>query len=210
MGKSHLKTAALVTCILTATSAQAASVSAVSTIRITTTQDTWLQISEIVALDMNGIDVALAPGASTSSSGVGYNGLEINAVNGIAPGFCPSLVNCTPADPGPNAGEGLFHSSSTIGAFFEVSLAAPTEISALSIFGRTDCCSSRDIYDVQLIAVDGSIAFSATNQSADNVLHEAVIFSPVPLPAAAWLFGSGLIGLAGLARRKQSKISTPA
>ncbi|HAB17468.1 MAG TPA: hypothetical protein DCE44_13580, partial [Verrucomicrobiales bacterium] len=27
--------------------------------------------------------------------------------------------------------------------------------------------------------------------------------SPVPLPAAAWLFGSGVIGLAGLARRRR-------
>jgi len=29
-------------------------------------------------------------------------------------------------------------------------------------------------------------------------------FSPVPIPAAAWLFGSGLIGLIGVARRKKS------
>jgi hypothetical protein len=27
--------------------------------------------------------------------------------------------------------------------------------------------------------------------------------SPVPVPAAAWLFGSGLIGLVGVARRKK-------
>jgi len=27
--------------------------------------------------------------------------------------------------------------------------------------------------------------------------------SAVPLPAAAWLFGSGLLGLTGMARRKQ-------
>jgi hypothetical protein len=26
----------------------------------------------------------------------------------------------------------------------------------------------------------------------------------VPVPAAAWLFGSGLLGLVGVARRKQS------
>jgi hypothetical protein len=26
--------------------------------------------------------------------------------------------------------------------------------------------------------------------------------SPVPVPAAAWLFGSGLLGLVGVARRK--------
>ncbi len=29
-------------------------------------------------------------------------------------------------------------------------------------------------------------------------------FSPVPVPAAAWLFGSGLIGLIGIARRKKA------
>jgi hypothetical protein len=29
--------------------------------------------------------------------------------------------------------------------------------------------------------------------------------SEVPIPAAAWLFGSGLVGLVGMARRKQSK-----
>jgi hypothetical protein len=33
-------------------------------------------------------------------------------------------------------------------------------------------------------------------------------FSPstaaVPIPAAAWLFGSGLLGLAGMARRKKA------
>ncbi len=28
--------------------------------------------------------------------------------------------------------------------------------------------------------------------------------SPVPVPAAAWLFGSGLLGLIGIARRKQA------
>ena len=31
-----------------------------------------------------------------------------------------------------------------------------------------------------------------------------VPFSPVPVPAAVWLFGSGLLGLVGMARRKKS------
>ena len=31
-----------------------------------------------------------------------------------------------------------------------------------------------------------------------------VIVNPVPIPAAVWLFGSGLLGLVGLSRRKQS------
>lgn len=42
----------------------------------------------------------------------------------------------------------------------------------------------------------------------DPGLYESVAFapvqSPVPLPAAAWLFGSGLLGLIGLAKRKRT------
>lgn len=34
--------------------------------------------------------------------------------------------------------------------------------------------------------------------------HMTMVISQVPLPAAVWLFGSGLIGLIGVARRKQS------
>ncbi len=30
--------------------------------------------------------------------------------------------------------------------------------------------------------------------------------SAVPIPAAAWLFGSGLLGLVGIARRKSQRV----
>ena len=33
---------------------------------------------------------------------------------------------------------------------------------------------------------------------------DAVTLTPVPVPAAVWLFGSGLLGLAGVARRKKT------
>ena len=33
---------------------------------------------------------------------------------------------------------------------------------------------------------------------------ESFVNSPVPVPAAVWLFGSGLVGLAGIARRKKT------
>jgi hypothetical protein len=33
---------------------------------------------------------------------------------------------------------------------------------------------------------------------------EIDVVSPVPIPAAVWLFGSGLLGLIGIARRKKA------
>jgi hypothetical protein len=42
-------------------------------------------------------------------------------------------------------------------------------------------------------------AFTSTSVFSGNVVNAP---APVPLPAAAWLFGSGLIGLAGVLRKK--------
>ena len=39
---------------------------------------------------------------------------------------------------------------------------------------------------------------------ADEAFTLTMTASPVPLPAAGWLFGSGLLGLIGVARRKQA------
>ena len=56
-------------------------------------------------------------------------------------------------------------------------------------------------------AFGGDIFFSYNTSSIlENVSHEnfgTYIVSAVPVPAAAWLFGSGLIGLVGFARRKK-------
>jgi hypothetical protein len=43
----------------------------------------------------------------------------------------------------------------------------------------------------------------ATNGTSD-AHFELVSFTPVPIPAAAWLFGSGLLGLIGISRRKKA------
>ncbi len=39
-----------------------------------------------------------------------------------------------------------------------------------------------------------------------NVHVTAIDASPVPVPAAVWLFGSGLLGLIGIARRKTNRV----
>ena len=46
------------------------------------------------------------------------------------------------------------------------------------------------------------IKWSFSSSSLTNYSMTVSNVSPVPVPAAAWLFGSGLLGLVGIARRK--------
>lgn len=52
--------------------------------------------------------------------------------------------------------------------------------------------------DVTLTATQGDFYFD------DATLNAVEDHAVVPVPAAAWLFGSGLLGLVGVARRKRS------
>ena len=53
-----------------------------------------------------------------------------------------------------------------------------------------------------------SVTFSGIGVNSTDYfsLDNVVLNSAVPVPAAAWLFGSGLIGLIGIARRKTSTV----
>lgn len=62
-------------------------------------------------------------------------------------------------------------------------------------FFTTEDAQTRYSASFRLIDLNGTLQNSGT-------FH--IDFAPVPLPAAAWLFGSGVIGLAGLARRKMA------
>jgi hypothetical protein len=48
------------------------------------------------------------------------------------------------------------------------------------------------------------LQISWTNSLAGAGFDTEAVFNPVPLPAAVWLFGSGLLGLIGMARRKKA------
>ena len=54
--------------------------------------------------------------------------------------------------------------------------------------------------DIARITIDKVAGLSVGYTFLDDIRYEAV----VPVPAAAWLFGSGLLGLIGVARRKKA------
>lgn len=49
------------------------------------------------------------------------------------------------------------------------------------------------------------LAGSCTDCSIQRLSHY-VIYDPIPIPAAAWLFGSALVGLTAVARRRRQEI----
>jgi len=164
-----------------------ATVIGVNQIKITSTNTTSLQISEVVAIS-GGFDVALtSAGATTADGGWGWPSTGANnshpghTIDGIAPSGWPNI----------------FHSNSPgAGEFLTVILSGSYNIDSLSIFGRNDCCSGRDIYDVELLDASGSLLFSANGQSANNAAHEAVVvLTTVPEPGSLALLSLGVLGL---------------
>jgi len=69
----------------------------------------------------------------------------------------------------------------------------------LGITDGTDWFMDIGIGSLSLGANSQSISFGGSNE----VFLTDVTASVVPLPAALWLFGAGLIGLAGIARRRK-------
>ena len=57
---------------------------------------------------------------------------------------------------------------------------------------------------LQLNATCGADAGCFSEFQLDNVTISADLPNAVPVPAAVWLFGSGLVGLVGVARRKKA------
>jgi hypothetical protein len=61
------------------------------------------------------------------------------------------------------------------------------------------------IFDLTALVGDVAISrFTLTSPGSDSFRVSSLSYSVVPIPAAAWLFGSGLLGLIGISRRKRS------
>ena len=72
------------------------------------------------------------------------------------------------------------------------------------ILGLSTDSGASWIADAAVVSL-GANAYSVTFGTGANVIEVDVQIVPaIPVPAAVWLFGSGLIGLIGIARRKKA------
>lgn len=160
----------------------------------------WLQVTELQAF-ADGINVALASEGGVATASSVYPGsvsTPDKANDGVTNGNYTN--NCSNASGGCG-----FHSAGTgPGEFLKVTLAAPSDITLLTIYGRTDCCTNRDSYSYKLFNGTqqvGSGLLDARTAHVASATFERETQSPVPEPAS-WALMIGGFGLVGSALRR--------
>lgn len=190
MRKSALATVFLAS--LAFTGAANASLIGVKSVTITNSLNQYLQVSEFQAFQSGtGTNVALASSgavASTTSGTWDGNSTPGKAIDGAFSNL--SFPN-------------MYHNAQGTTGNLTITFAAVDNLDSFTIYGRSDCCSDRDVYNVAFFGANGNLLYTASSVDATNGLHMAS--RALPEPGSIALFGLGLAGLAGVARRRKQQ-----
>lgn len=196
---SALAAAAL---LASASAASAVTVVGATNIHITNALGTYLQVAEVVATQFGtGLDKALASQGGSASAPDAY-----------APGFSSPAKAIDGNNGGGYYTDTIYHSAGS-GGFLDVTLAAPTTLTSLTLYGRTDCCSERDLFTVSITNAGGTVLYSgnldarATNSA--TVTFDAPTSVPEPASWALLVSGFAMVGAASR-RRNRSTITVAA
>ena len=165
-------------------------------VRITSAIPDYLQIAEL-QIFAGATNVALGGTATGSSVYQSFSSPD-KAIDGDTNGDYHN-------------GNGIFHSQGAgSGEYLLVTLAHSYDITGLTIFGRTDCCDSRDYFNYELLNGAETVARGSLNtENAGHFASTTFAAAGVPEPAE-WAFIIGGLGLVGMAsrRRRPSAIVT--
>ncbi len=177
---------------LAAVPANAVSIIGATKITVTNALNTWLQVAELQAFDFGNVNVAFSGnGGSATGTGGAYDPFATpdKAIDGNTGG--DYYVDT------------IFHPAVEAGTQLDVTFAAPTNLQSLTIWGRRDCCSNRDLYNVSIFA-GNTLLFSGQIDSRvepGSVFFQAAPGVPEPQTWAMLIAGFGLVG-ASMRRRK--------
>lgn len=146
--------------------------------------NTWLQIAEVIATGTGtGSDVALATNGTTATATSNYAATDpASTIDGAYPASYPNI----------------WHSGSQNGHdYLDAIFATAAELDSISIWGRGDGYSDRDLYDVYLYNSSHTLLF--TELGADARTAGFVTFSlpstNVPEPTGLVVFCVGIFAL---------------
>lgn len=193
---SHLRklVAGLVgACILAMGADASAGVTVVGAVRleITSALPDYLQIYDVQALEFGTLDnvASMAEGASASAVSAGFGSSPVHAIDGwvVSP---------------------YYSASGDSSEKLTIQLGRVATLSSLSITGRSDCCRSRDFWNVSIFGAGDSLLFSGQldARQAEGSVASVDFDAPVggiPEPAtwAMMILGFGAAGVA--IRRRQ-------